>query len=1078
MAKFFIDRPIVAIVISIIMTILGLIAMVQLPIALFPNIAPPEIQLQGTYVGADAVTVEQSVATPIEQQMAGVDNSIYMYSTNASNGQMTLRVNFDVNTIPNDDQILTQMRYMQAESQLPTDVRNYGVTIKKSTTSPLMLFSLYSPNGTYDEIFLANYAYVNMNDPLSRVPGVGQVTIFGAGQYAMRFWVEPDHLAKLGITVTEILDAIKKQNTVNPAGQIGAQPVPQGQEFTYTVRSQGRLLNEEEFGQIIIRADPDGSIIRLKDVARVELGAQTYSMIGRLNGKPSALIAVYQLPGSNAIETVDRAKKLMEEMKERFPDDLDYAVSLDTTLAVREGIKEIVHTLFEAVVLVIIVVFIFLQGWRATLIPLLAVPVSLVGTFAIFPLLDFSINTLSLFGLVLAIGLVVDDAIVVVEAVEHHIENGLSPKDATRKAMEEVSGPVIAIALILAAVFVPTAFIPGITGRLYQQFALTIALSVIISAFNALTLSPALSAMILRPRTPSRGPMGAFFTWFNHWFGRATDGYVGYCHHLIRKSGRAMIFLLVAAVGAGLLGAKLPTGFLPIEDQGYVYLNVQLPLAASLQRTDEVCKKIEAILADTPGIQFVSTIVGFSLLSTVQTTYNGFFFVTLDPWEERTAPEEKLQAIFKNVNEKLAELPEAVAFLFPPPAIPGVGTSGGVSFILEDRAGQDVAFLADNLKTFMEAGRQRPEIASMNTTFIPAVPQVFARVDRDKVLKQGVKLEDVYKTLQTFMGGVMVNYFNRFGRVWQVYVQAEGEFRTKAENVGQFYVRNKSDEMVPLSTLVTMEKSSGPEFTMRFNGYRSAQVFVSAAPGYTSGQVMQALEEVFAETMPREMGYDFIGMSFQEKVASEGVPASVIFGFSLLFVFLILAAQYESWGLPFSVLICTPVAVVGAFGALWALGMENDVFTQIGLVMLIGLSAKNAILIVEFAKMEYEKGRSLVDAALTGARLRLRPILMTSFAFIFGVVPLVLSSGSGAHGRILLGVTVIGGMIAASFIAIFLIPVSFYVVERLIHGHEDPPDQDPNGQEIEDSELLEDEESLVSAQTKQARTQFKIQGGH
>ena len=1075
MAKFFIDRPIVAIVISIIMVILGLISMVQLPIALFPDIAPPEIQLQATYVGADAVTVEQSVATPIEQQMAGVDNSIYMYSTNASNGQMTLRVDFDVNTIPNDDQILTQMRYLQAESQLPTDVRNFGVTIKKSTTSPLMLFSLYSPNGTYDEIFLANYAYVNINDPLSRVPGVGQVTIFGAGQYAMRFWVEPDRLAKLGITVTEILDAIKKQNTVNPAGQIGAQPVPQGQEFTYTVRSQGRLLNEEEFGQIIIRADPDGSIIRLKDVARVELGAQTYGMIGRLNGKPSALIAVYQLPGSNAIDTVDRAKKLMEEMKERFPDDLDYAISLDTTLAVREGIKEIVHTLFEAVVLVIIVVFIFLQGWRATLIPLLAVPVSLVGTFAIFPLLDFSINTLSLFGLVLAIGLVVDDAIVVVEAVEHHIEKGLSPKDATRKAMEEVSGPVIAIALILAAVFVPTAFIPGITGRLYQQFALTIALSVIISAFNALTLSPALSAMILRPRTPARGPMGAFFRWFNHWFGRATDGYVGYCHHLISKSGRAMIFLVLAAVGAGLLGAKLPTGFLPMEDQGYVYLNVQLPLAASLQRTDEVCKKIEAILSETPGIQHVSTIVGFSLLSTVQTTYNGFFFVTLAPWEERTKPEEKLQAIFKNVNEKLAALPEATAFLFPPPAIPGVGTSGGVSFILEDRSGQDVAFLADNLQTFMEAARQRPEIASMNTTFIPAVPQVFARVDRDKVLKQGVKLEDVYQTLQTFMGGVMVNYFNRFGRVWQVYVQAEGEFRTKAENVGQFFVRNKYNEMVPLSTLVTMEKTSGPEFTMRFNGYRSAQIFIGANPGYTSGQVMEALEEIFAETMPREMGYDFIGMSFQEKVAAEGVPASVIFGFSLLFVFLILAAQYESWGLPFSVLICTPIAVVGAFGALWALGMENDVFTQIGLVMLIGLSAKNAILIVEFAKMEYEKGRSLVDAALTGARLRLRPILMTSLAFIFGVVPLVLSSGSGAHGRILLGVTVIGGMIAASFIAIFLIPVSFYVVERLVHRHDQPLKPGASG----GSELLEDEASFgITQERKDHPAPVHLQENH
>ena len=1079
MAKFFIDRPIVAIVISIIMTILGIISMVQLPIALFPDIAPPEIQLQGTYIGADAVTVEQSVATPIEQQMAGVDNSIYMYSTNASNGQMTLRVNFDVNTIPNDDQILTQMRYMQAESQLPTDVRNYGVTIKKSTTSPLMLFSLYSPNGTYDEIFLANYAYVNINDPLARVPGVGQVTIFGAGQYAMRFWVQPDRLAKLGITVTEILDAIQKQNTVNPAGQIGAQPVPPGQEFTYTVRSQGRLLNEEEFGHIIVRADPDGSIIRLKDVARIELGAQSYSMIGRLNGKPSAVIAVYQLPGSNAIDTVDRAKGLMEDMKQRFPEDFDYAISLDTTLAVREGIKEIVHTLFEAVVLVIIVVFVFLQGWRATLIPLLAVPVSLVGTFAVFPLLDFSINTLSLFGLVLAIGLVVDDAIVVVEAVEHHIEKGLSPRDATRKAMEEVSGPVIAIALILAAVFVPTAFIPGITGRLYQQFALTIALSVIISAFNALTLSPALSAMLLRPRTPARGPVGTFFKWFNRWFERATNGYVGYCHHLIGKAGRAMIFLLVAAVGAGLLGAKLPTGFLPTEDQGYVYLNVQLPLASSLQRTDEVAKKIETILLETPGIQHVTTVVGFSLLSTVNTTYNGFFFVTLAPWEERTKPEEKLQAIFKNVNRKLAALPEADAFLFPPPAIPGVGTSGGVSFILEDRSGQEVGFLAGNLNTFMEAARQRPEIASLNTTFIPDVPQVFARVDRDKVLKQGVNLGDVYKTLQAFMGGVMVNYFNRFGRVWQVYVQAEGEFRTRAENVGQFFVRNKYNEMVPLSTLVTMEKTSGPEFTMRFNGYRSAQVFVSSNPGYTSGQVMKALEDVFAETMPGEMGYDYIGMSFQEKAAAEGVPASVIFAFSLLFVFLILAAQYESWGLPFSVLICTPIAVLGAFGALWALGMENNVFTQIGLVMLIGLSAKNAILIVEFAKMEYEKGRPLVEATLTGARLRLRPILMTSFAFIFGVVPLVLSSGSGAHGRILLGVTVIGGMIAASFIAIFLIPVSYYVVERLVHRHDQPLTPGHQGPESGDSGLLEDEDSYgITSQRKDGPAPVHLQENH
>jgi HAE1 family hydrophobic/amphiphilic exporter-1 len=1039
MAKFFINRPIVAMVISIIMVIVGIVAMVQLPIAQFPNIAPPEILLQATYVGADALTVEQSVATPIEQQMSGVDNMIYMYSTNASNGQTALRVDFDINTVPNDDQILTQMRYLQAESQLPQEVRNYGVTVKKSTTSPMALFSLYSPKGTYDNIWLANYAYININDPMSRVPGVGQVSIFGAGQYAMRFWVRPDVLAKLGITVPEILDAINKQNKVNPAGQIGAEPVPAGQEFTYTVRAQGRLLTKEEFEQVVVRANPDGSLVRLKDVARTELGAQAYSMIGRMNGKPAALIAVYQLPGSNAIDTMNQAKKLMEEMKGRFPADLDYAVSLDTTLAVREGIKEIVKTLYEALILVILVVYIFLQGWRATLIPLLAVPVSLVGTFMFFPLFGFSINTLSLFGLVLAIGLVVDDAIVVVEAVEHHIEQGLSPRDAAFKAMEQVSGPVVAIALVLSAVFVPTAFIPGITGRLYQQFAVTIALSVIISAFNALTLSPALAAMLLRPKRPARGPLGRFFGWFNKWFDRATEGYVSACDHLIRKTGRAVVLLVAMTVAAGFFGMQLPAGFLPFEDQGYVYLNVQLPMASSLQRTDEFCKKIEEILGKTPGVQYTSTIAGFSLLSTVYTSYNAFFFVTLDPWEERTKPEETLQAIFKKVNQELAGMPEAQAFLFPPPDIPGIGTSGGVSFMLEDRAGKDVAFLSANVQKFIAAARQRPEIATVNTTYIPDVPQVFAKVDRDKVLKQGVSLGDVYQTLQTFMGGAMVNYFNRFGRVWQVYVQAEGEFRTRPENVGQFYVKNGAGSMVPLSALVSMDAVAGPEFTMRYNGYRSAQLFVSAKPGYSSGQATKAMEEVFAQTMPREMGFDYIGMSFQEKVAAEGVPASVIFGFSLLFVFLILAAQYESWSLPFSVLLCTPVSVFGAFGALWLLKLvapqasENDVFTQIGLVMLIGLGAKNAILIVEFAKVEYESGKSIADAALVGARLRLRPILMTSFAFILGVLPLALSSGAGAHGRVLLGVAVLGGMLAASVIAIFLIPVSFYIVEKLSH---------------------------------------------
>ncbi len=1038
MARFFIHRPIVAIVISIIMVMVGVIAMIQLPIAQFPNIVPPEIMLQATYVGADAVTLEQSVATPIEQQMSGVDNMLYMYSVNASNGQMTLRVDFDVATRPNDDQILAQMRYLQAESQLPQEVRNFGVTTRKSVSSPLAIFALYSPNGTYDNIWLANYAYVNINDPMTRVPGVGQVSIFGAGQYAMRFWVRPDQLAKFGITVTEILTAIQAQNTVNPAGQIGAEPVPPGQEFTYTVRAKGRLLNEEEFGKIVIRANPDGGIVRLKDIARIELGAQTYSMIGWMDGKPSAIILVYQLPGSNAIETVDRANQLMEEMKARFPDDLDYVVSLDTTQAVRAGIKEIVETLVEALVLVILVVFVFLQGWRATMIPLLAVPVSLIGTFMVFPALGFSINTLSLFGLVLAIGLVVDDAIVVVEAVERHIKEGLAPREATLKAMEEVSGPVVAIALILVAVFVPTAFIPGITGRLYQQFAVTIAVSVVISAFNALTLSPALSALLLRPKTPGRGPLDRFFGWFNRGFGRLTDGYVTLSGALIRKAGRSMVFLALMAVSAGAFGWRLPSGFLPLEDQGYAFINVQLPVAASLQRTDEVSRKIEAILRDTPGVQRMTTVVGFSLLSTVSTTYNAFFFVTLAPWETRTAPEEQLLAISAHVNRELGKLPEAQAFVFSPPAISGIGTAGGVMLLLEDRAGKDIGFLAEHAQRFIEAARKQPEIALVNSTFIPSVPQVFAKVDRDKVLKQGVSLSDVYQTLQTFMGGVMVNYFNRFGRVWQVYVQAEGEFRTRAENVGQFYVRNGAGDMVPLSALVAMETAYGPEFTMRFNEYRSAQLVIAAAPGYSSGQVMAALERVFAETIPAEMGFDYMGMSFQEKVAAQGVPATAIFGLSLLFVFLILAAQYESWSLPFSVLLGVPVAVFGALGALWLVGMENDVYSQIGLIMLIGLAAKNAILIVEFAKVEFEKGRPLVEAALTAARIRFRPILMTAFAFILGVAPLVVSSGSGAVSRHILGTTVIGGMLAASVIAIFLIPVTFYVVEKLANRGKEP----------------------------------------
>src|SRR2546422_5503065 len=722
MPKFFINRPIVAMVISIVMVIVGIVAMVQLPIAQFPELAPPEILLNATYVGADALTLEQSVATPIEQQLQGVDNMIYMNSINSSSGLMRLRVDFDVGTNANTDQILTQMRYLQAESQLPIDVRNQGVTILKSATSPLALFSLYSPKGTYDGTFLANYAFININDPMSRVPGVGQVAIFGADQYAMRFWVRPDTLASLGITVSDIIAALNNQNTVNPSGQIGAEPVPRGQEFTYTVRAQGRLLNAEDFGKIVVRANPDGSIVRMTDVARVELGAQKYNQIGRLNGNPAAIIAIYQLPGSNAIDTMNQAKQLMEDLKKRFPQDLDYTVSLDTTLAVTAGIEEIVKTLFEALALVIIVVFIFLQNWRATLVPLLAVPVFLIGTFAIFPLLGFSINTLSLFGLVLAIGLVVDDAIVVVEAVEQHIEQGLSPRDATLKAMEQVSGPVVAIALVLSSVFLPVAFVGGIQGRLNNQFAVTIAISTLISAFNALTLSPALSALLLRPRKESRGLLGRFFDGFNQGFGKVMHGYLIGSDALLHKAAFSVVLLLVIAVSAGLLGSGLPRSFLPEEDQGYFFINVQLPTAASLQRTDNVAKQIEGILKETPGVQTYNTVVGFSLLSFANTTYNAFYFVTLKPWDERDPQGLTADVIMRGLNQRLAGLPEAQALAFAPPAIPGIGTSGGATFMLEDRSGQDIAFLAQNTDRFLHAPRQRPAVASFTKPFIATRP--------------------------------------------------------------------------------------------------------------------------------------------------------------------------------------------------------------------------------------------------------------------------------------------------------------------------------------------------------------------
>jgi HAE1 family hydrophobic/amphiphilic exporter-1 len=840
----------------------------------------------------------------------------------------------------------------------------------------------------------------------------------------MRIWVKPDQLAKLGITAGDITRAIQQQNSVNPAGQIGAEPVPKGQEFTYTVRAQGRLVTPEEFGAIVVRLNPDGSAVRLSDVARVELGALSYRQKGRFNGNPSANVAVFQAPGSNALEVANGVRKTMEELKSRFPQDVAYTVSFDTTRPVTEGIREIRETLIEAMILVILVVFLFLQNWRATLIPIVAVPVSLIGTFAVFPLLGFSINTLSLFGLVLAIGLVVDDAIVVVEAVEHHIEEGMSPRNATIQAMKEVSGPVVAIAIILSSVFLPVAFLGGIQGRLNQQFAVTIAVSVLISAFNALSLSPALSALILRPRKePNR-----FFRGFNHVFDRFTRGYVSTSALLIRKSVIAVAILAAFGLLALFTGSKLPPSFIPQEDQGYMLVNVQLPDASSLQRTDAVSKKVEKILGETKGVQYYNAIVGFSLLSGVSASYNSFFFAQLEPWHDR----EGIVAadIVQKLNGRFrGEIPEATVFAFQPPSISGLGTAGGFSLWLQDRSGGPVTFLDENLQKFLDAARKRPELANVNSTFRAAVPQVFVDVDRDKALKQGVPVNEIYQTLQTFLGGSFVNQFNRFGRQWRVFVQAEAEDRLTPDSIAGFYVRNNDGNMVPLSAVTTIRQTSGPEYTQRFNLFRAAQVTGAAAPGYSSGQAMDALEDVARQVLPREMGYDWSDLSYQERKAAG--TTSRVFALSLLFVFLILAALYESWSLPFSVLLSVPIAVFGAFVGLWLRKFDFDVYGQIGLVVLIGLAAKNAILIVEFAKAELEKGGTLVEAALHGARLRLRPILMTSFAFILGCVPLWVATGAGAAARRILGTVVVSGMLAATLLAIFLIPVLYVVVERI-----------------------------------------------
>ncbi len=1032
MSNFFIRRPIVAMVIAILTILLGVVSLLGLPISQFPQILPPQINLTTTYTGADALTIEQSVATPIEQQMNGVDRSLYIQSTNANDGSMNQVVTFDVGTDIDVDNVLVNNRYSQAQPFLPQDVKNFGVTIKKSLAFPLMVISLYSPDGRYDPTFLANYALININDSLLRIKGVGDIRNLGAADYSMRIWLNPDLLARLGLTVTDVQNALRQQNVVNPAGQVGAEPAPVGQQLTYTVRAQGRLVEPSEFGNVVVRENPDGSAVRVKDVARIEMGALNYQQYGTFNGQPAAVIAAFQTPGSNALDVAENIKKTMAELSTRFPPGIKYEISLDTTAPVKAGIREIVETLAEAIALVVLVVFVFLQSWRATLIPLLTVPVSLVGAFAVFPLLGFSVNTLSLFGLVLAIGLVVDDAIVVVEAVEHHIEEGMAPRDATIRAMSEVQGPVVAIALILAAVFIPVAFMAGITGRLYQQFALTIAISVLISAFNALTLSPALSALLLRPRGAPRGPLGRLGAGFNRVFGRATDGYVGLNRRLIRKLAIPLVLLAGVAAVTGIVGGKLPSGFLPDEDLGYAVIGVQLPDGASLQRTKDVYSKVDAILAKQDGIRFYNGIAGFSFFTRTAASYVGTGFISLQPWDERKSSKLSSSAIVASLNAQFSRIPEARVFAVSPPAIPGISSAGGFSLMLQDKSGNSYEYLAQNVGRFLAEANKRPELAGLRPIFSPAVPQLFADVDRDKALKEGVSLGEIYNALQTFLGGSYVNDFTRFGRQWRVFLQGEPAFRASADDVGRFYVRNGQGNMVPLSSFVRVRQTTGPEYTVRFNLYRAVEIQGIQAPGYSSGQALDALEEVAAKTLPADMGYSWNGLAYQEKAAAGGTTR--ILGLSLVFVFLILAALYESWSLPFSVLLSVPVAVLGAFLGLMSRHFDNNVYAQIGLVMLVGLTAKNAILIVEFAKAQLESGKSIVDAALEGARLRLRPILMTSFAFIFGCIPLWVATGAGAAARRMLGTAVVSGMLAATLLGIFFIPALFVVVERLAGG--------------------------------------------
>lgn len=1029
--NFFVDRPIVAMVIAIVTVIIGLVFLLGLPIEQYPNITPPMVSVRANYTGANALNVEQSVATPLEQQINGVENMIYMKSINANDGTMNIQISFEVGTDPDMNTVFAQNKVSSATAKLPEEVKRLGVTTEKSLPNILMLVTLTS-DGRYDQNFLGNYSLINIKDILARLKGIGRVDVLGSSDYSMRIWIKPDRLAQLGITVPEIMNAIREQNVIVPGGKFGDEPAPPGNEFTYTVRLPERLQTEAEFGEIVVRTNESGSQVKVKDLARVELGVESYRMRTRLNGESAATIALYQAPGSNAVELAEKVKQTMNDLSIDFPEGIQYTVSLDATEPITAGIAEIVETLIIALVLVILVVFIFIQDWRATLIPTIAIPVSLIGAFILFPVLGFTVNVLSLLGLVLAIGIVVDDAIVVVEAVQVNIEKGMSPKEATNTAMKEVTAPVIATTLVLIAVFVPVAAMGGITGSLYQQFAITIAVSVAFSSINALTLSPALCSLLLRKQEPSKGLLGKFFSIFNKQFDRTTEKYMSFTNVVARKINRGLVFIGITVVLLIVIGRFVPGGFIPEEDMGYLFVNIQLPNAASLQRTDVVAKQVEQILKRHEEVEYVTTAAGYSLLSGTMSSNAGFIFISLRNWDERDITALELVSILNK--EFYVGIKGAQVFAFGPPAIPGLGSGSGFTLMLQDKAGNTPEYLAQQSARFIQAALQRPEIANVFTTFQAGVPQKYIEINKDKVLKAGISLSDMYTTVGAFLGGAYINDFNKFGRLYKAYIQAEPEYRQNQEQASLFFLRNGRGESVPLAAFIEIKDVSGPEFTNRYNLYRAVELTGSPAAGYSSTDALNALEEVAAEVLPAGMGYEWSNMSFQEKKASG--TGSIVFVFSLIFVFLILSAQYESWSLPLSILLGTPFAIMGALLFLFLArflseSYVNNIFTQISLVMLIGMAAKNAILIVEFANEKFKEGLSLFDSAIESAKLRFRPILMTAFSFILGVFPLIVASGSGAEARKVMGMALLGGMTIATLLGVFFYPMLFIFIGKV-----------------------------------------------